>query len=503
MNRAGIELVLGLGKSGTAMARWLLAEGRHVRVADSRADPPGWSEVQAAVKDWSSPNTSRRGPREAAAGVLPDDPVPLECFFASDFAPSLLDGVARVWVSPGLPEDLPCLVAARAREIPVGGELALFAEARVRSGNATPVVAITGTNGKSTTTALVAHLLSALGWDAPPLGNFGTPMLAEWLTRRQAGKRLPDTWVLELSSFQLEHAGAFVADVATVLNISADHLDRHGSLEAYALAKARIFAGGGVAVVPRGDTTVCALVPAGVPTVSFGFDAPSRAHDWGVVDGWIVEGNARRVAISALRLIGRHNVANAMAALALASTVAGGWDERFAEAVSTFTGLPHRMVLVTTRADGVRFIEDSKGTNVGATAAAIASLDAPVHLLVGGDGKGQDFMPLAQAAAGRVCCAYCYGRDGAQIAEALTAGRIPVLLADRLETAVVQAFAASRPGEIVLLSPACASWDQFRDYRERAEVFVATVQRLLAQSRDPGELRHEAAVRAFGTKESG
>jgi len=453
-----MELVLGLGTSGAAMARWLGRAGKGLRVADSRAKPPHWAELAKELAD-------------------------VDWHLASDFSPALLAGVDRVWLSPGLPRTLPCVRAALAMGIPVGGELALFAEICAERGNRAPVLAITGTNGKSTVTALTAHLLSALGFDAPPLGNFGTPILAEALARDQDNRPWPQVWVVELSSFQLEGAGSFAATAATVLNFTPDHLDRHGSLAAYAAAKGRCWDKGAVAVWPRDEIGVRTwfLPPAGA-RVTFGLTPPPTLNDWGVVasgnDAWLVWGERRVIPVAALPLIGRHNVANALAALALVTQVIG-WDDRLAEALTTFTPLPHRMALVATRRDGVRFVEDSKGTNVGATAAAIASLDSPVRLIAGGDGKGQDFAPLAKAAKGRVVAAYLYGRDREALAAALAAGGIPAHCFASLDEATQRAAAMALPGEVVLLSPACASWDQFRDYHERAERFVALVRSLV------------------------
>ncbi|GAB6049330.1 UDP-N-acetylmuramoyl-L-alanine--D-glutamate ligase [Hydrogenophilus islandicus] len=456
-----MELVLGLGMSGAAMVRWLVAQGKRVRAADSRAEPPHFSALSAACPE-------------------------VEWHVASDLGPELLANVERLWISPGLSATTPCVAAARAQGIPVGGELALFAEARAQRGDSAPIVAITGTNGKSTTTALVAHLLSALGWDAPPLGNFGKPLLAEALERDQTGRPWPQAWVVELSSFQLEAAGAFRATAATILNLSEDHLDRHGSMAAYAAAKARILEGVELAVLPRNDPGVAAWLPSTDRTghvTTFGLDAPPDADAWGVTRDsgvrWLTWGSCRVLPVDEFPLLGRHNQLNALAALALVTHLTG-WDERLPEALRGFRGLPHRMVLVATRADGVRFIEDSKGTNVGATAAAIAALDEPIRLLAGGDGKGQAFAPLAAAAHGRVRAAYLFGRDREQIAAALAAAGVPLFCFATLEEAVAAAARDATPGEVVLLSPACASWDQFRDYRERAERFVAAVREALA-----------------------
>ncbi len=460
-----MELVLGLGTSGAAIAQWLGRAGKRLRIADSRSEPPHWPKLANELVD-------------------------VDWRLASDFSPALLAEVDRVWLSPGLPRTLPCVRAALAMGIPVEGELALFAEVRAERGDRAPILAITGTNGKSTVTALTAHLLSALGYDAPPLGNFGTPLLAEALVRDQANRPWPQVWVVELSSFQLEGAGSFAATAATVLNLTPDHLDRHGSMAAYAAAKARCWDKGAVAIWPRDEVEVCTwiLPPAG-SQVTFGLTPPPTANDWGVVecgnDAWLVWGERQVAPVALLPLLGRHNVANSLAALALVTQVTG-WDERLTQALTTFTPLPHRMALVATRRDGVRFVEDSKGTNVGATAAAIASLDAPVHLIAGGDGKGQDFAPLAKAAVGRVVASYLYGRDREALAAALAAGGTPTYCFATLDEATQAAAAAALPGDVVLLSPACASWDQFRDYRERAERFVALAQVLIGPSEQKG-----------------
>ncbi|MBW7656797.1 UDP-N-acetylmuramoyl-L-alanine--D-glutamate ligase [Hydrogenophilus thermoluteolus] len=461
-----MDLVLGLGLSGAAMVRWLVAHGLSVRAADTRAAPP---EKEALIAE--------------CPGV--------EWRFGCVMDAALLDGVDRVWVSPGLPTDLPCLVAARACGLSTGGELALFAEVRRARGDRAPILAITGTNGKSTTTALVSHLLTALGWDAPPLGNIGKPLLAEALERERTGRPWPQVWVVELSSFQLEAAGTFAADAATILNVTEDHLDRHGSMAAYVRAKARILEGAACAVLPRDDATLWQWLGDAaqrVRTVMFGLDQPPTDEDWGVVESegrsWLAWGDRLLVPTDRLALLGRHNQRNVLAALALVVHLTG-WDDRLAAAVTSFRGLPHRMVLVATRSDGVRFVEDSKGTNVGATVAAITSLDAPIRLLAGGDGKGQSFVPLAEAARGRVRCAYLYGRDRTALAEAFTAAGVAVHCCESLEEATARAARDAEPGDIVLLSPACASWDQFRDYRARAACFVAAVERHLTTEQIP------------------
>ena len=461
-------LVLGLGESGLAMARWCVRHGARVRVADTRPVPPC---------------------RDALAGH------PGAEFVAGDFDKRLLTGIDLVALSPGLSGGLMVVIHARANGIPVFGEMEFFARAINASGvrKATRVIAITGTNGKTTTTALTAHLCAAAGRRACAAGNISPAALDALMAAEDSGT-LPDVWVLELSSFQLETLESLDADAATVLNVSDDHLDRYIDLNEYASAKARIFFGAGVQVLNRQDSRVRKMALAGRPIVTFGLDAPGDRADYGIRerDGerWIVRGDRFLLPVAELPIAGLHNAANAMAALALCEAI-GLSVPALLPGLQSFKGLPHRVEKVA-EIDGVAWYDDSKGTNVGATLAALEGLgptlsahraegsrDAPkIVLILGGDGKGQDFSPLKPAVRDHARGVVLIGRDGAKIGDALIGSGVPTRHARDMDEAVRLCAAAARPGDAVLLSPACASLDMFRNYAHRAEVFVASVRAL-------------------------
>lgn len=504
-------LVLGLGESGLAMARWCARLGAQVQVWDSREQPPHAAALAAAA-----PGATLR------SGALSADD---------------LAGVQMVLKSPGLaPHDdhiAPLLAAARATGIAVGGELDLFARALVDlqadRGYAPKVLAITGTNGKTTTTAMCALLVERCGLTVAAAGNIGPTMLDTLATALDATEApLPAVWVLELSSFQLDGVRGFQPSAATVLNITQDHLDWHGSMDAYAAAKARIFGAGTTLVINRDDLTVEAMVPApvlvkggrgkpakdtGPKVVRFGLDAPQRPGDFGLVVengmAWLVRAREvdetlkrrkdedeeihlqRLMPADALRIRGRHNAANALAALALATAI-GCPLANLLHGLREYAGEPHRVEYIGS-VGGVEAFDDSKGTNVGATVAALLGLGAdkaPAKLVVvlGGDGKGQDFSPLAAPVARHARAVALIGRDAGTIAAALAAdagaAAVPQQAHASLEAAVAWCFDQARAGDAVLLSPACASLDMFRNYGHRAEVFVAAVQALAA---DRGE----------------
>jgi len=502
-------LVLGLGHSGLAMARWCASQGARVTVWDSRESPP-----QAEALRASAPGAALIG------GALEG---------------GRLDGVQLVLKSPGLaPGDAriaPLLDAARATGIAIGGELDLFVHAlddlAADQGYAPRVLAITGTNGKTTTTALTALLVERAGRRVASAGNIGPTMLdtlAAALARQPLLEHLPEVWVLELSSFQLDGAQGFAPSAAAVLNLSQDHLDWHGSMAAYAAAKARIYGPPGCAticVVNRDDPQVEAMVPAptagkgsrGRPrkpvarkVVRFGLGAPRHPGDFGlVVDhgmAWLVraleadEPGRRRaeadeplhlqhlMPADALRVRGRHNAANALAALALATAIDCPLAPML-HGLRDYRGEPHRVEFVASVA-GVEAYDDSKGTNVGATVAALEGLGldrSPGRLAVilGGDGKGQDFSALLAPVTRYARAVALIGRDAAAIEAALAGSGVPMARHDSLPEAVHACFAHAEPGDAVLLSPACASLDMFRDYAHRAEVFVETVHALAAQ----------------------
>lgn len=482
-------LVLGLGQSGLSMARYLVDAGAIVSAADTRSDPPGLAEFQALCP-------------QAATQCGPLD----ENVFAQS------DAVA---VSPGVPvagpQTDPAVIAARARGLPFFGDIELFAHAlalaEVNRGYRPRVLAITGTNGKTTVTSLAAHLASRTGKRAIAAGNIGPAVLDAWRDA-VAAEALPDVWVLELSSFQLETTSGLKADAATVLNLSEDHLDRHGTLDAYGAAKARIFANGTIQVLNRDDARVLAMRKAFVPrnrrdvapvVFTFGTDSPAHARDFGLVRDtrpggmmWLAQGNSeetgeetaaarRLMPQDALKIRGAHNAANALAALALCSAI-GLPLAPMLKALTDYAGLPHRVQGVA-EIGGVTYVDDSKGTNVGATIAALQGLGAVlppggrIVLIAGGEGKGQDFAPLADPAA-RFCRAVMLiGRDAAIIRDAL-GGRVAAVDCASLDEAVRLAAERCTSGDTVLLSPACASYDMFRDYGHRAEMFVAAVREL-------------------------
>jgi UDP-N-acetylmuramoylalanine--D-glutamate ligase len=439
-------LVLGLGDTGLSVARWVERQGGRVRVADSRAEPP-------RARDY--------------AGELVTGP----------FGDGLLESVDLLCVSPGLSLGEGVVQSALARRIPVVGDIELFAW-HVRVGASARVLAVTGTNGKTTVTALTGHLLRAAGIDGEVAGNIG-PAALEALRRRAEP---PAAWVLELSSYQLETTWSLEPDAAAMLNLSEDHLDRYAGIEDYAAAKARIFQGAGVQVLNRDDPRSLAMALAGRPQLTFGLGAPAAAQDFGVVDGMLREGPMPLLPVAELHIHGAHNVANALAACALARAL-GASRESLADGLRTFKGLPHRLQLIAERG-GVAWYDDSKGTNVGATVAALRGLGRPALLIAGGEGKGQDFAPLAPAVAARACRVLLIGRDAPLIERALAAAGVPAAIpverCATLEEAVASAARHARPGDAVLLSPACASFDMFRDYRHRGEAFAAAVKALEA-----------------------
>ena len=447
-------LVLGLGESGLAMAQWCTRNRAAVRVADTRSEPPYLAELR----------------RTTAAE-----------FVSGEFEKSLLDGIDAVALSPGLSPGMLVLIHARAQGIPVVGEIELFARAlRALGGrDRTRVIAITGTNGKTTTTALVGHLCRSAGKVTGVAGNISPAALTALMACEDAGK-LPEVWVLELSSFQLETLESLNADAAAVLNVSDDHLDRYIDVDDYATAKARILFNAGVQVLNRQDVRVRHMAVPDRPVVSFGLDAPGAAPDFGLRENkgepWIVRGDSFLLPVSQLPVSGLHNAANPMAALALCSAI--GLDAvALLPALRAFKGLPHRVERIAEIA-GVTYFDDSKGTNVGATVAALEGLGCKVVIILGGDGKGQDFSPLKSAIATHGRAAVLIGRDGPKIASSIAGCGVPLLKANDMDDAVRLAADAAKPGDAVLLSPACASFDMFRNYEHRAQVFCDAVRHL-------------------------
>jgi UDP-N-acetylmuramoylalanine--D-glutamate ligase len=502
-------MVLGLGASGLAMARWCHAAGATVMVWDNRDSTANDEVLRSEMSDV----LRQRGPFEPEALTH--------------------QTVHRLVVSPGLsPADIaPLCDTARQRGIAVEGELSLFQQALqdlARDRNYHPqVLAITGTNGKTTVTSLTGLLVERAGKTVAVAGNIG-PSLLDTLAGALKSESLPQVWVLELSSFQLHHADGFNPHCATVLNLSQDHLDWHGSMAAYLQDKLQIFGPDTIRLVNRDQTDLAqaaAPVPAptgkghnkaplnpNVATVSFGSHLPQQAGDYGLetVNGmtWLVKaqmleptrktrrGNTdetvelvmqRLMPAEALRIRGRHNALNALAALALAESTGAGLAPMLF-GLREYRGEPHRVEPVGI-VNEVEYFDDSKGTNVGATVAAIAGLgpERRLVLILGGDGKGQDFSPLRAPLVQYARAAILIGRDASLLANSLEGVSFPVLQAHSLPEAVLLAAKQAQSGDAVLMSPACASLDMFRHYGHRAEVFVEAVQAL---AREQGQEVH-------------
>ncbi|MBV6418544.1 MAG: UDP-N-acetylmuramoylalanine--D-glutamate ligase [Steroidobacteraceae bacterium] len=446
-----LAVIAGLGRTGLSCARHLRARGWRIAVTDTRPEPPELGMLRALSPDI----VVRAGGLDSA----------------------LLEGAALVVASPGLAPGMPFFAAARARGIGIVGDIELFAR-EVKA----PVAGITGTNGKSTVTTLVGRMARRAGVAVRVGGNLGEPALD------LLGDDATALYVLELSSFQLETTTSLELAAAAVLNVTADHMDRYATLADYAAAKARILAHCHAAVLNLDDPLVAAMrrpagtagAPAATLTFSLRFDAGAdfSLDDRGGADAaHLVRRGVPLLPLSQLRIPGRHNAANALAALALGEALGLPLESMLAE-LREFTGLEHRSQWVADVA-GVRYIDDSKGTNVGATLAAVAGLPGTLVIIAGGDGKGQDFSPLAPAFRGKVRHVVLIGRDAPAIAAVLEAV-CPVSRASTLEDAVVEAARVARAGDTVLLSPACASLDMFRSYAHRGEVFAQAVRRLAA-----------------------
>ncbi|OZI24386.1 UDP-N-acetylmuramoyl-L-alanine--D-glutamate ligase [Bordetella genomosp. 7] len=495
-------LILGLGETGVAAARWCARQGAALRVADTRDAPGGLAALREALADAQVEY----------------------CLGCGDvFDPALLDGVAQLVLSPGLaPAQSPArelLGEAAARGIEVVGEIELFARALAELAESREyrpkVLAVTGTNGKTTVTALTRQLVEAGGLSARAAGNIGPAALAALLEALDTDA-LPQVWVLELSSFQIETTRSLMADAAVVLNVTQDHLDWHGGMDAYASAKARLLQMARVAIVNRDDSRVAAMVEAleGMQVRSFGREAPVLVGDMGLESGqgmaWLAASEpndfdepappvrrkknappptravgrlSRLMPLDALRIRGLHNGLNALAALQLARVLDIGWGPML-RALRDYAGEPHRAAFVRT-IGGVDYINDSKGTNVGATVAALEGLGQPVVLIAGGLGKGQDFSPLSRVVARHARAVVLIGADGPQIGSALEGTGIPCVAAADMRDAVRRAADLAQPGDAVLLSPACASMDMFRNYPHRGAVFMEEVEDL---ARDRGEV---------------
>ncbi|QDQ40395.1 UDP-N-acetylmuramoyl-L-alanine--D-glutamate ligase [Legionella geestiana] len=439
-------LIAGLGKTGFSIARHLQRQNQPFIAFDTREAP----EVLSAFRE-AFPGV------ETFTGTLPD---------------SVFSSLCAVVASPGVPLDTPVLQKAHALNIPVWGDI----ECLAREIDA-PVIAITGTNGKSTVTALVGEMARMAGMRVAVAGNIGTPVLDVLETAE-----VPEIWVLELSSFQLDLQESLRPIAAAILNVTPDHLDRHKSLEAYVAAKHRIAHHASTLVINREDPLTRPPAASGTTCISFGLDAPS-ADNWGLQTEnghtYLSRGPKQLLDCADLPLQGRHNWQNALAAAALAHS-AGISDEAIVRALTSFKGLPHRCQWVRTL-DGVQWINDSKGTNTGATVSAIAgtgaSLSGKIVLIAGGQGKGADFSELRAPVEAFGRAVVLIGEDAEKIARALD-GTVPLHRAATLKDAIARARACAQPGDVVLLSPACASFDMFRDFNHRGECFTREVNAL-------------------------
>ena len=448
-------VVLGLGLTGLALARYLARHGAHVRVADTREAPPNAA---------------------ALARELPD--VRLE---AGPLSESTFRGAELIAISPGVAKDQPSIRAAIDTGVELVGDVELFARA-LPGGQR--VLAITGTNGKTTVTALTGALATSAGLSCVVAGNIGTPVL-DALAPYEAGAPWPELFVLELSSYQLETTSSLVMTASAVLNVSANHMDRYAGLADYAAAKARIYAHAAVQVLNRDDAVVRLMRLPGHTAQTFGASVPLSEEEWGLVarsDGeWLARGGELLVPAAGLALVGRHNALNVLAAMALVSSVAKITPPVLA-AAAAFHGLPHRMERVAEER-GVLYVDDSKGTTVAATQAALAGLARPVILIAGGDGKGQSFRPLKDAVDAACKAVLLIGRDAPLVARGIAGTRAAVEQLGTLEHAVARALELARDGDAVVLSPACASLDQFESYVERGQRFAKLVRAGVQEAR--------------------
>ena len=453
-------LIVGLGATGLSCARFLRRRGEVFSVIDSRSAPPALQQLQSEMPE-----------------VLT---------FCGSFDAPVMKTAQRIVLSPGISLHEPPIAAAMQRGADILGDIELFA----RHVDA-PVVAITGSNGKSTVTTLVGEMGKAAGWDVKVGGNIGTPALDLLGSGLSSKKTRPDFYVLELSSFQLETTRSLNAYAAVVLNVSPDHMDRYHDIDEYAAAKRKIYLGDGILVINGDDAWVVAMESAfkqqfkqqnaNRRIIRFTLQSPKQ-EEFGIssADGeqWLAFGNNRLLNTQALRIAGKHNQANALAALALGDAMRIPMNTML-EVLREFPGLPHRTQWVAT-INGVNWYNDSKGTNVGATVAAVAGMPGGKVLIAGGDGKGADFTPLKDMAIHHdVKAVVLIGRDGPAIAKALDAAA-PVSYATDMLDAVNQANGLAHPGDCVLLSPACASFDMFDNYVARGKAFEQAVKGLTA-----------------------
>lgn len=456
-------LILGAGDTGRSVVAYLRGMGCRVRVADSRLHAPGIDALRADGVD----------------------------VITGDFSDALFGDAELVVASPGVAVAGPACHPAVARAIASGkkfvGDIELFAwhqnqiaqnQTTKTSGKNAKVIGITGSNGKSTVTAMAGAMCAAAGLRTVVAGNIGLPVLDALRDTAATGEH--DVYVLELSSFQLETTHSLHLNAATMLNLSQDHLDRYDSMADYARAKQRIFANASHQIVNRDDAVSMSMKDSHCECASFGLDAPTKAKNFGLSDGALVRGEQVLMPLADLPVAGLHNAANALAAFALCDAI--GVDlRRAADGLRTFSGLPHRSQRVAT-VNGIVFLDDSKGTNVGSTVAALQGMTAPTILIAGGDGKAQDFAPLASVVSARAKAVVLIGRDAPQIADALREAGVPLQFANSMADAVKLAYSRAVSGDAVLLSPACASFDMFKNYKHRGEVFAQCVRALESEA---------------------
>lgn len=433
-------LVLGLGETGLSALRWLFAQGAKVAVADTRENPPNIDVVNVEFPEVN--------------------------VYLGELNANVLKVMDMLVVSPGVALSQPAIQAAIAAGVSVVGDVELFAQHRPANAK---IIAITGANGKTTVTTLVGEMCKAAGLKTIVAGNIGLPVLDA------LRMETPDVYVLELSSFQLETTNSLVADAATVLNLTEDHMDRYSDLAMYAAAKAHIFYQAKHQVLNRDDAWSMIMQRPSLAVSTFGLDFDAEAFGIQEVENeiWLCNGDQHLINVADLHIKGAHNAANALAAIALCRAI-GLEYAPLLNALYNFKGLPHRVQWVA-NIDDVDYYDDSKGTNVGATCAALSGLPQKVVLIAGGDGKGQDFTPLQSPVSQNARAVVLIGRDATLIEQVLLATEVPMYHAQDMHEAVVIARRVAQTGDAVLLSPACASFDMYKNYVSRAEAFVSAV----------------------------
>ena len=448
-----VILVLGAGATGLSIVRWLDRKGAVVVLADSRIDAPGAVQIRQEFPEMT--------------------------FYLGSFEDSIFTGVDMVVSSPGVPlDDIP-LQRLEKIGVPVVGDIEIFLRQNVKYGGG-KVVAITGTNGKSTVTRMVESILRECGFDAVAVGNIGVPVLDVLAQIEMSTRKMPDVFVLEMSSFQIDTTHSFECDATVVLNVSEDHLDRYRDFDAYLRSKCRIYSGRGIKIVNRDDLEVLGRI-AEADSVTFGLSPPDSDRSWGVGEiageQWLLRGPQQICRCKDLRVSGMHNVCNALAALALSNTLVSV-NEAAIRGLLSYKGLDHRMQWVAD-VSGVRFYNDSKATNVGATVAAISGLTANCVLLLGGQSKQQNFEVLVDSIREKVRAVVLMGQDAELIKRDIERAGVEIVDATDLTSAVRIATRLAEPGEIVLFSPACASFDMFENYASRGEMFADAVRSLV------------------------